>query len=276
MQRLRFAWMAGVALVAASAHAQQDGMIALPPNFQPQSVYSTKQEGAAADSVYSTKPAAAAPLPPQPSRGQPWNNQTLAPSPENIQMPPKTAPQQASGGFPQGYVPFGRASAEVTAPVPTGPRQTRAVPVENVGIVAEDLPPAVEQPPIALPPTDPTEPTAQTSPIFENDDAAGVRNVVLRGLNKVTARVETIEGPAGTVLSFGNLDIIAKSCRRSSKQSMTDYAALLEISERKADEGSKRLFSGWMYASSPSVMTLEHPVYDIMVIGCKAGTSDAG
>lgn len=276
MHRLRFAWMAGVALVAASAHAQQDGMIALPPNFQPQSVYSTKQDGAAADSVYSTKQPAA--MPPQPARGQPWNNQTLAPSPENMQMPPKPAPQQAQAGgrFPQGYVPFGKASAEVTAPVPTGPRQTRAVPVENVGIVAEELPPAVEQPPIALPPRDPTEPTAQTAPIFEDDDAAGVRNVVLRGLNKVTARVETIEGPAGTVLSFGNLDIVAKSCRRSSKQSMTDYAALLEISERRADEGSKKLFSGWMYASSPSVMTLEHPVYDITVIGCKAGTSDAG
>lgn len=258
---------------AGAAHAQDSGSIAVPPNFAPQGFFSTNDDPNTRD-IMSTKPATA--LPPQPpSQPQPWQQQTLSPNPQDMQMPaPRPAAAQAPSRFPSGYVPFGKASAEVTTQVPTGPRNMTAVPVEDVGIVSEDLPPATEQPPIKLSPTDPTEPTAQTAPIFEDDDAAGVKNVVLRGLNKVTAQVSDIEGPVGAVMGFGNLEIIVKSCRSSAKQSMPDYAALLEVRERKMNEEPKLLFSGWMYASSPSVMALEHPVYDLSVVACKRGKGD--
>ena len=94
--------------------------------------------------------------------------------------------------------------------------------------------------------------------------------VVLQGLNKVTARAETIEVPFGAVARFGNVEIIAKACWQAPPEERPENAALLEIWERKSDESPTHLFTGWMFSSSPSLSSLEHPVYDVTVIECQS------
>lgn len=99
--------------------------------------------------------------------------------------------------------------------------------------------------------------------------------IVLQGLNKVTARIQKLDGPMGTVLRFGNLEIIPRRCWKSSPEAQPENAALLEVWELKPGEGPQRIFLGWMFASSPGLLSLQHPVYDISVIACEERKPEA-
>lgn len=91
---------------------------------------------------------------------------------------------------------------------------------------------------------------------------------VLRGLDKVTAQTSTIEAPVGDVVTFGTLQIMVRSCDKAPPEDPPEAAAFLQISETKRDEPTEVLFSGWMFASSPALSALEHPVYDVIVVDC--------
>jgi hypothetical protein len=95
---------------------------------------------------------------------------------------------------------------------------------------------------------------------------------VLQTLDKVTGRVRTIDAPIEQNVRFGTLDIMARSCRKRPPEEPPESAAFLEVREIKPGETPKTLFSGWMFASSPAVSALEHPVYDVWVIDCKSAT----
>ena len=92
--------------------------------------------------------------------------------------------------------------------------------------------------------------------------------VVLQGLDKVTARVTTIEAPLNKPVHFGTLEITAKRCYKRPPEESPESAAYLEIREVPQDEAPKQLFVGWMFASSPALSALEHPVYDVWVKDC--------
>ncbi|MDX1975301.1 MAG: DUF2155 domain-containing protein [Rickettsiales bacterium] len=93
---------------------------------------------------------------------------------------------------------------------------------------------------------------------------------ILQGLDKVTGNISTIEGMAGTVMRFGNLEIIVRRCWKAPPEERPENAALLDISELKPGEGAQRIFLGWMFSSSPALSALQHPVYDISVIECSS------
>jgi hypothetical protein len=93
--------------------------------------------------------------------------------------------------------------------------------------------------------------------------------VILQGLDKITARVSTIEAPVGKPVAFGSLSITARHCDKNPPEETPEAAAFLEIVDAKPGETPVKLFSGWMFASSPAVSALEHPVYDVWVIDCK-------
>ena len=92
---------------------------------------------------------------------------------------------------------------------------------------------------------------------------------VLRALDKVTARVEELEVPSNQPLTFGTLVITVHTCRVTPPEEAPESAAFLEISELKPGEKDVPVFRGWMFASSPALSPMEHPVYDIWLIGCK-------
>jgi hypothetical protein len=93
--------------------------------------------------------------------------------------------------------------------------------------------------------------------------------VILQGLDKITARVTAIEAPVGKPVTFGSLSITARHCEKNPPEEAPEAAAFLEIVDAKPGEAPVKLFSGWMFASSPAVSALEHPVYDVWVIDCK-------
>ncbi len=99
--------------------------------------------------------------------------------------------------------------------------------------------------------------------------------VIMQGLDKVTARVSTFEIPIGVSVRFGTLQIRARACDRTPPEDPPESAAYLEIFELKPGERRNALFSGWMFASSPALSALEHPVYDVWVLECIPVAPDA-
>ncbi len=102
---------------------------------------------------------------------------------------------------------------------------------------------------------------------------------VLQGLDKTTARVSTIEAPIGKAVRFGRLVITARACVKHPPEEDPESAAFLQIDELRQSEGSEpvpqRVFSGWMFASSPALSAMESPIYDVSVLDCKTETTSA-
>ncbi len=92
---------------------------------------------------------------------------------------------------------------------------------------------------------------------------------VLQTLDKVTARVSTVDVPVGGAARFGTLLIRVMHCDKRPPEETPESAAFLEIAEQRVGESPVRLFTGWMFASSPALNALEHPVYDVWVLDCK-------
>ena len=101
--------------------------------------------------------------------------------------------------------------------------------------------------------------------------------VVLRTIDKLSARAHTFDIPVDKTVKFGNsLFIKARACRRSSPLDQPESAAFLQIWERKpAEQTSHWIFSGWMFGSNPSLSYMDHPVYDVWVIECKNAVTSA-
>lgn len=89
-------------------------------------------------------------------------------------------------------------------------------------------------------------------------------------LDKVTARTSTFEVAVGETKSFGNLRITLRACKENPPIETPESAAFFEVSEAKPDAEPVSVFSGWMFASSPALSAMEHPIYDLWVLSCAA------
>lgn len=92
---------------------------------------------------------------------------------------------------------------------------------------------------------------------------------VLQALDKVTARISTIEAPVGETLHFGSLEFIVRVCDKRPPEEPPESAVFIDIWDVHPGEAAKDLFRGWMFASSPALSALEHPVYDLWVLDCR-------
>jgi hypothetical protein len=101
--------------------------------------------------------------------------------------------------------------------------------------------------------------------------------VRLQSLDKITARTMTFEARVGSTLKYGPLYIKIQACRKSPPIEQPESAAFLQIWEVTPAGEAKWVFSGWMYASSPSLSAMDHPVYDVWVLDClqKQGGGEA-
>ncbi len=104
---------------------------------------------------------------------------------------------------------------------------------------------------------------------------AAAEVAVLQGLDKITARISTFEAPLDEIVRFGTFEIIARTCRKTPPEEPPERAAFLEITEVRPDSPSAPIFTGWMFASSPALSAVEHPVYDVWVIDCKKDSSSS-
>lgn len=137
-----------------------------------------------------------------------------------------------------------------------------------------DNPESATQAPVLTPPLQPPAPAVVPVPVLPAPPVhmgadLSFGTAVLQGLDKVSARVQTIEAPVGVPVRFGSLEIIARACKKRPPEDLPESAAFLDVWELRPGEPTEELFRGWMFASSPALSAMEHPVYDIWVLDCK-------
>lgn len=92
---------------------------------------------------------------------------------------------------------------------------------------------------------------------------------VFQSLDKITGRTERFEAKVGETVKFGAVYVLPRACQKAPPIEPPESAAFIQIWEIDPDDGPTWLFSNWMYASSPAISALDHPVYDIWVVDCR-------
>jgi hypothetical protein len=163
------------------------------------------------------------------------------PPPPGVAVAPPAAPGQA---YPQ------------RPPVPAPPAQRGA-----------GTPPPANSPPsapaAAAPPEDDTVVEAPT-PHIDNGRA------VFAGLDKITGRTTTFDAAIGETVQFGALQVTPRACYTRPATEATNTDAFVEVDEVTLQGAIKRIFTGWMFASSPGLHAVEHPIYDVWLTDCSA------
>ena len=124
-------------------------------------------------------------------------------------------------------------------------------------------PKGVPQSPATLQPGDEvvTEPPAQK---IVNKKAS------FSGLDKITGRIINFDEDIGETVQFGALRVKTDACYTRPATEAANTDAFVEVDEITLQGEVKRIFSGWMYAASPGLHGVEHPIYDIWLTDCKA------
>jgi hypothetical protein len=95
---------------------------------------------------------------------------------------------------------------------------------------------------------------------------------IFAGLDKITGRIIAFEVAVNETVQFGALQLTPKICFSRPVTEKPQTTSFVEVDEITTGNDYKRLFSGWMFASSPGLNAIEHPVYDIWLTGCKGAT----
>ena len=92
----------------------------------------------------------------------------------------------------------------------------------------------------------------------------------LKALDKITAKTSDFRLAVGEKKFFGHLEIKALKCQLSENNDSTDAVAYLQVKDLSAkDNNQVFLFNGWIFASSPTLHSIDHPIYDLWIIGCE-------
>ena len=98
------------------------------------------------------------------------------------------------------------------------------------------------------------------------------RIATIQALDKITARISTLRVPIDEPVGFGTLSVTVRRCAYHPPEETPEDAAFLEVVDNGHDSSKppRAVFTGWMFASSPAVSAMEHPVYDLTLLSCKS------
>jgi len=92
---------------------------------------------------------------------------------------------------------------------------------------------------------------------------------VFAGLDKITGLTTTFETKIGEEKRFGGLIVKADACYTRDITEEPKTTSFVEVDELESDDTRKKIFSGWMFAESPGLSAVEHPIYDVWLTGCR-------
>jgi hypothetical protein len=92
---------------------------------------------------------------------------------------------------------------------------------------------------------------------------------VFAGLDKITGLTTTFEAKIGEEKRFGGLFVKADACYTREVTEEPKTTSFVEVEEIESDNTRKKIFSGWMFAESPGLSAVEHPIYDVWLTGCR-------
>jgi hypothetical protein len=211
------------------------------------------------------------------------------------QPPPRPPGDIPNGGFPAQPPPVQSPGQQYSPPPPSaGPPPS--------GIQAQPLPPppgAVAAPPaqrarVSPPPANPQQPVNPQQPgnsqqpanppppqptdtAPQSDDTVVTETptqkipnarAVFSGLDKITGRIISFDAAIGETVQFGALQVTARACYTRPPTEATNTDAFVDVDEVTLKGEIKRIFTGWMFASSPGLHAVEHPIYDVWLTDC--------
>ncbi|MFM9850975.1 MAG: DUF2155 domain-containing protein [Hyphomicrobiaceae bacterium] len=91
---------------------------------------------------------------------------------------------------------------------------------------------------------------------------------VFAALDKVTARIQKLEVKLGDTVTFGALRITPRTCFTRAPTEAPKTTSFVQVDEVMLDGKQNRIFSGWMFAESPGLNAVEHPVFDVWLTDC--------
>jgi len=91
---------------------------------------------------------------------------------------------------------------------------------------------------------------------------------IFAALDKVTAKISRLEVPLNETRSFGALKVTPRVCYTREPTEPPKTTTFVEVDETLLDGKEKRIFSGWMFADSPGLNAVEHPVFDVWLTDC--------
>ncbi|KIP99196.1 glycosyl hydrolase family 5 [Agrobacterium tumefaciens] len=101
--------------------------------------------------------------------------------------------------------------------------------------------------------------------------AARIENrvAVFSGIDKITGRITSFDVYLNETVQFGALQVTPKVCYSRDDTEAQKIDAFIEVDEITLDRKIKRIFTGWMFADSPGLNAVEHPIYDVWLTNCK-------
>lgn len=98
-----------------------------------------------------------------------------------------------------------------------------------------------------------------------------IRNpiAVFSGLDKITGRTTSFNVRVNETYQFGSLQITPRICYTNPDDEADKTDAFIEVNEITLDQKVKRIFTGWIFADSPGLNAIDHPIYDAWLIDCK-------
>jgi hypothetical protein len=249
--------MAALSMVAAPAHAQFG------------SIFRDDGPPRPPADVPSAPPSAQPMYPNQQQRNFPRGDQPpAAPLPAPMSLPPSSRP---GAGDIQSQ-PLAPPPGVPVAPAPPQgqqPQQSNGAPVQTL----PGLPPSIRQPRGAAPQQPGNTAPQPGDEIVVEPPPQRITNptAVFAGLDKITGRIISFDVAINETVQFGALQVTPRVCYSRPPTETPNTDAFVEVDEVTLQGEIKRIFTGWMFAASPGLHAVEHPIYDVWVTDCKGG-----
>ena len=221
---------------------------------RPGAAYGSREGGVAAPNAYPSAGRAPSSVEAQPLSPLPGTEPTDVQQPTLglPQLPPEQPPEQARG------VPFPAQPQPPAGPMPS----TGAAPGRR------------------SPPGTPQSANAASRPTDEAVIEPPAQKVVnpiaaFSGLDKITGRTITFDVAINETVQFGALQVTPRACYTRPPTETPNTDGFVEVDEITLKGEVRRIFSGWMFAASPGLHAVEHPIYDVWLVDCKNGSPAA-
>ena len=198
---------------------------------------------------------------------------TDQPPPQPLPAPMSLPPANRPGGGniqsqPLAPPPGTAPQPQATTPPPAAPPQGAAAPVPTL----PGLPPGVRQPP-GTPPKQQSGAPEPGDEIVVEPPPQRISNptAVFSGLDKITGRIISFDVAINETVQFGALQVTPRVCYSRPPTETPNTDAFVEVDEVTLQGEIKRIFTGWMFAASPGLHAVEHPIYDVWLTDCKGG-----
>jgi hypothetical protein len=169
------------------------------------------------------------------------------------QPQPQPQPQQQPLPPPPPQQPQRQQQPDIIAPEPVRPAKKK----ETKGKTKQQK---------ELPPPSTTPETMTQTP--EGERIANP-TATFSGLDKISGRIITFDVALNETVQFGALQVTPRACYTRPPTETQNTTAFVEVDEITLKAEIRRIFTGWMFASSPGLNAVEHPIYDIWLIDCK-------